>query len=396
MKNPGMVALFAPHAALIAELAGYPKAGEKFLKDTLIQYRQIGPNLTRLLGEFYERTNQTAKAKAIYLNYIEASPNSTMFNYSLKRANASQRKKLPKLSITSGIAEALFGLSTSLRRQNPHHAIIYARLAIFVNPEFSFAKLRLADELTREDRLHEALATYKNISRDPVYGWTARLRTARTYNFLDKTNEATRILKDMAKEKKDRVGALVNLGTMYRNRMRYQDAVNSFEKAKKRIKFWKKQHWKLLYGNAACLERLKRWSAAEKDFLKALKLNPNEPSILNYLGYSWIEQGQHIDRAHKMIETAVKKRPQAAHIVDSLGWVQFKLGDMVAAVKNLERAALLMPADPTINDHLGDAYWKVGRKLEARFQWQKTLSLEPEKDLIPTIKKKITKGLPDT
>ena len=127
----------------------------------------------------------------------------------------------------------------------------------------------------------------------------------------------------------------------------------------------------------------------------ALELNPREPTVLNYLGYSWLEQEKNLKKAYKMIQTAVQQRPQAAYIVDSLGWAQFQLKDFKGAIKSLERAVLLDPADPTINEHLGDVYWKVGRKLEARYQWRRSLSLEPEKKQIPKIKHKIKNGLPD-
>ena len=152
-------------------------------------------------------------------------------------------------------------------------------------------------------------------------------------------------------------------------------------------------HWRLLYSSGASLERLKRWPAAEKDFLKALELKPDQPSVLNYLGYSWIEQGKHLLKSKAMIQKAVKQRPRSGHIIDSLGWVQYMLGDYDQAVKNLERAVLISPADPTINEHLGDVYWQVGRKLEAGYQWERALSLEPEKKQMKSIKKKIKTGL---
>ena len=395
MKNPGVTALFAPQAGLIAEVAGKRRESEKYFKDALTHYRQIGANLTRLLGSYYERTNQPVEAEALYRNYVRANPVSSLFDQSLKRLTAGNHRKSIIVPNRSGVAEALFSLSRSIQPQNPHQAIIFNRLALFVDPEFLFAKLSLANELNRNNNMHNALALYKSMSKDPMYGWTARLRVARTYDFLEKVDDAAKLLKTMAKEKNNRIDALVTLGSIYRSRMRYEEAVDAFEEAKKRIKKWEIQHWRLLYGNAASLERLNKWPAAEKDFLKALELNPNEPTILNYLGYSWVEKGKNLNRARKMIENAVKQRPRAAYIVDSLGWVQYQMGDLKGAVKNLERAVLLTPADPTINDHLGDIYWKVGRKLEARYQWQRALSLDPEENQIPLIKKKIRNGLPN-
>jgi tetratricopeptide (TPR) repeat protein len=128
---------------------------------------------------------------------------------------------------------------------------------------------------------------------------------------------------------------------------------------------------------------------------KALDLLPDQPNVLNYLGYSWIDQGVNLDDGMKMIKRAVEQRPDDGYIVDSLGWAYFRIGNYDDAMKNLERAVELRPEDPTINDHLGDAYWRVGRKLEAKFQWAHARDLKPEPDDLPKIEEKIANGLPD-
>ena len=139
--------------------------------------------------------------------------------------------------------------------------------------------------------------------------------------------------------------------------------------------------------------RLKKWKKAEEDFLEALKLNPNQPFVLNYLGYSWVDQGINLDRAREMIERAVEQRRDDGYIVDSMGWVLYRLGDYNEAVQHLERAVELRPLDPIISDHLGDAYWRVGRRHEARFQWRRALSLRPEREEISKIATKLDQGL---
>ncbi len=149
----------------------------------------------------------------------------------------------------------------------------------------------------------------------------------------------------------------------------------------------------MFYARGIALERNEEWDRAEADFLKALKLKPDQPLVLNYLGYSWIEQGRHVERAQKMIENAVAQRPNDGYIVDSLGWAHYRLNEYERAVKFLERAVELKPQDPVINDHLGDAYWQVGRRIEARFQWRHALALEPDDSEIPKIKSKLDKGL---
>jgi Flp pilus assembly protein TadD len=151
----------------------------------------------------------------------------------------------------------------------------------------------------------------------------------------------------------------------------------------------------IYYFRGICNERSKQWPNAEADFKKALQLSPDQPLVLNYLGYSWIDQGVNLDDGMRMIERAVEQRADDGYIVDSLGWAYYRLGNYDEAVKNLEHAVELKPEDPTINDHLGDAYWRAGRVLEARFQWSHARDLNPEPDDLAKIEDKLKSGLPD-
>ena len=156
-----------------------------------------------------------------------------------------------------------------------------------------------------------------------------------------------------------------------------------------------KRHWSLFYARGVCREQMKNWKDAEGDLEMALKLNPDQPLVLNYLGYSWVDQGANLKRAMNLIRKAVKLKPDDGYFVDSLGWAYYRLGDFKQAVKHLERAVELRPEDPVINDHLGDAYWRVGRHLESKYQWSQALTLEPEPDDEKKIKQKLADGLKD-
>ncbi len=156
-----------------------------------------------------------------------------------------------------------------------------------------------------------------------------------------------------------------------------------------------RNHWSIFFQRAIAHERLKEWDKAEPNFRKALELNPDQPQVLNYLGYSWVDMNRNLDEGLDMIRKAVSLKPDDGYIVDSLGWAYFRLGRFDDAVAELERAAELKAGDPTINDHLGDAYWRVGRKLEATFQWNRALGLNPEEAEIPKIKLKVENGLPE-
>ena len=176
---------------------------------------------------------------------------------------------------------------------------------------------------------------------------------------------------------------------------KYKEAAATYDKAIAAVGIPTRDNWTLFYFRGICFERAKDWPKAEDDFKKALELYPDQPLVLNYLGYSWVDQGVNLDEAFKMLRRAVELRPNDGYIVDSLGWAHFKLGQYPEATQTLERAVDLKPADPVLNDHLGDAYWRVNRKVEARFQWNHARDMNPEPEDLPAILKKIEFGLPD-
>ena len=183
------------------------------------------------------------------------------------------------------------------------------------------------------------------------------------------------------------------LGSIMRARKLYEEAAGYYDKAIALIPNPGPQHWAYFYARGTCYERLKNWPAAEKDLQKALALVPDQPLVLNYLGYSWIDQGINLKQGTELIEQAVALKPDDGYIVDSLGWAHFRQGNFTDAVSYLERAVELKPDDPVLNDHLGDALWRVGRHREARFQWDQSLTLKPEPEDAEKTKKKITEGL---
>jgi tetratricopeptide (TPR) repeat protein len=255
----------------------------------------------------------------------------------------------------------------------------------------------LAEVLESEQRYEDAIAAYELVPRESAYYWNARIRIASNMTNLDRIDETVSLLRGMAAERPDDTSALLTVARVLRSQDRFQETIATYDEILKRIRVHTdelgKQHWVLLYERGVAHERAKQWPAAEADFLEALELRPDEPRVLNYLGYSWIDQGVNLDRAREMIEKAVSKRPNDGYVVDSLGWVFYRLGKYDEAVKHLERAVELRPQDPIINDHLGDAYWRAGRKLEARFQWSHALDLGAEEDLIPEIRAKQVNGL---
>jgi Flp pilus assembly protein TadD len=184
-----------------------------------------------------------------------------------------------------------------------------------------------------------------------------------------------------------------SLGDMLRRDEQFAEAGKAYDGALALVPHPERRHWPLFYQRAITFERSDQWPRAEADFMKALELEPDQPLVLNYLGYSWVEMGENLAEAQAMIEKAVEQRPEDGYIVDSLGWVLFRLGDFDGAVEHLETAVELKPVDPVINDHFGDALWMVGRQTEARFQWKRSLSFEPEADAATRIHRKLAVGL---
>jgi Flp pilus assembly protein TadD len=221
------------------------------------------------------------------------------------------------------------------------------------------------------------------------------MQIAQAYQKQKKNAEALKTLNDTLTGGPADLDLLASIGDVLRGDERYAEAVDAYTKAIALVGAPQERNWTLYYTRGIAYERSKRWGEAERDLKLALKLKPEQPLVMNYLAYTWVEQGVNMTEALQMLRRAVELRPEDGFIIDSLGWAYFKVGDYKTAIQYLEQAIQLEPSEATINDHLGDAYWRVGRKLEARYQWQHALTLKPEQGEEPKIRKKIEAGLPD-
>jgi tetratricopeptide (TPR) repeat protein len=343
---------------------------------------------------FLARTGATSRAKALLETYSKKFESNPLLTDALAKLEA---KKTPARLINTaadGAAEVLFSIASSLALgDSSGPAAIYLRLATFLKPDFSDAHLLLGDLLQRQNRLDTALQEYQAIPAGSPLKWNAQLRVAFILNQTDRSNEAIDLLKSLVMEHPDNLDALTGLADMLREQERYSDAREYYDRAIKSLHPETADNWTLYYARGVTYERDKMWDLAEKDFLHALDLKPDQPLVLNYLGYSWIDHGINLDRAATMIMRAAELLPDDGYIVDSVGWLKYRKGDYQGAIEQLERAVLLHPEDPTINDHLGDAYWKVNRRLEARFQWRHALAMKPDSALAAAVEEKLKRGL---
>ena len=384
---------FNLHAALMHDLAGREADAEDLLREAIAtssgSHRPVAA-----LGSLLMRAGRIVEARAIYEEYRDQNPGRIWVEHVLAAVDAGE--VLPHLvsDAREGLAEALLGAAASVpQRDNGEAALIYARLALFLRDDSDPARFLIGEVLEGAERLEAAIDAYRSIPAGSDFAWAAQLRAASDLADLDRLDEAVATLRRMVDEKPERTDAVTTLGDVFRRDEQYAEAAAAYDIAVERIETVEYRHWRLFYVRGIAFERLGEWHKAEADFKRALELEPDQPLVLNYLGYSWVEQGHNLGEAKAMIEKAVELRPDDGYIVDSLGWVAYRLGDFEEAVHQLEQAVELVAGDPIINDHLGDAYWQVGRLLEARYQWRRVLTLDPEDDLAAQVRRKIADGL---
>lgn len=293
-----------------------------------------------------------------------------------------------------GLAEVLYGLGDALIGEGGVGiAALYLQMALYLKPDFPLAQVSLANVYETTKRYDIALDVYTRVPAGSPLSASIDIRRAINLNLLDRVDEAQGLLESLAKRTPNDVKPLDALGSIMRARKRYDDAIGYYTRAINLIQKPEKRHWAYWYSRGTSYERVKKWPLAEADLQRALQLYPDQPMVLNYLGYSWVDQNKNLKQGMALIEKAVALKPDDGYIVDSLGWAHYKVGNYKESVRYLERAVELRPEDPVLNDHLGDALWRVGREREARFQWEQSLTLKPEMEDANRTKRKIDNGL---
>ncbi|RJF77742.1 tetratricopeptide repeat protein [Rhodopseudomonas palustris] len=383
------------HSGMILELAGKQKdAGPRFERAYKLDDSAL--RVMDAYARWLSRNKDAAEATAVYENFDKKLARHPLVIDALRDVRAG--KKLPSLvdSPQAGAAEALYGIGASLtRRGGEDLALVYLQLALYLKPDHSLALLALGDLYESVKKPAMAVKVYERVPADSPLKRNAQIQLATDLDAVERSDEAIKILKDVIAEDGKDLEAIMALGNIERGRKKFADCAVTYSQGIDALTGAEKNSWVYYYFRGICEERSKQWAKAEADMKKALSMQPEQPHVLNYLGYSWIDQGINLDEAMKMIKRAVDQRPDDGYIVDSLGWAYYRIGNYEDAVKTLERAIDLKPEDPTINDHLGDAYWRVGRTLEARFQWAHARDLKPDPDELPKIEAKLANGLPD-
>jgi len=388
--------VYAIMAAMLNEYYGRKAAA-------LVYYRALANNLDRqplsvlrVVAEGFHRLGRKEEATTAIERY-RSRRGSVMWEGFLSRYEDPEQAP-SEVTVQMGMAEALYAITrvrmrTARRSFGLQISLVYAHLALYLNPDLEQLYQEVADAVAAQGQYEAANEMLNKLGPSDAGYLVSRLRMAENYERDGKTDEAIELLKELARLRPNLPEPLVSVGDILRANQRFGEAVDAYDQAFARYPDGKPESWALYYTRGIALERTQKWGRAEKDFKQALELNPEEADVLNYLGYSWLDRGENVSEARRLIELAVSKKPESGFIVDSLGWAMFLMGEYEDAVVQLERAVSLEPSDATINEHLGDAYWKVGRENEAQFQWRRALTMEPEDEQANGIRRKMELGL---
>ena len=395
IRDPSVAAFRDYHAGLISDLLGNPAEARRRLKSAY----DADKNTLRFAdanARFLAAHGDIDGAKKVYVDFSALVPHHPVVERALATLDAGQPPEVLVRDAKEGAAEVLYGLGGAGSRQGDElPALIYLRLSLYLRPSNDITAVTLANLFEQMKQGEQAIAAYQLVPMTSPLREDADIQSALVLDGMGKTDEAMQRLSEIVAARPHDVDALSSLAGLQRSAKKYAEAVATYDRAIAAVGIPQRENWTLFYFRGICLERNKEWPKAEADFKQALELYPDQPLVLNYLGYSWVDQGINLEEAFKMLRRAVELQPSDGYIVDSLGWAHFKLGQFAEAAQTLERAIALKPADPVLNDHLGDAYWRVNRRTEAHFQWNHARDMGPEPEDLPAILKKIEVGLPD-
>jgi tetratricopeptide (TPR) repeat protein len=352
--------------------------------------------LAEILGSWHARQQQPELAAQDLATLIAAHPN---LRIALPQLEAQLDKPVIGTA-TQGLAEAYLTLAGSLGEPSQSFLrITLLHFALMLRPDLTPARLLLAsaqlgspDATPSPAQLQNALATLHPVSPgDPLYGPVA-MEQAHLLAALNRPAEAVALLDKLIAVVPNDPGLLANAGDIWRNADQPAEALPYYNRALAMVGTpAPAAAWSLYFDRGICEDEGGDWAAAEPDIKEALSLSPDQPYVLNYLGYSWALRGEHLGQAQAMLQRAVSLDPNDGALLDSLGYVDLHLHRTREAMAELTKAVELDPDDAEVNAHLGDAFWQAGQKLQADYQWQRALTLQPDAKLQASLKAKLHK-----
>ena len=383
------------HSGLIADYLGSAIRAEVSYKKA---YQEAGSSMriTQAYGSFLERNNRPQEARKVYETFLLGGAKDSTVEATLNNLAAGVKAKPFIETPLTGAGEVMFSLAAAMNDdQSIDVAVLFAQLAVSLHTDKPVMLNLLGDIQSTRLNYQAANETYEKIPLTSELRIHTDMEIAVNLQRMERYTEAEAKMRDIVKREPSSFEAWATLGNLLRNNDKFTDAAKAYDAALKLVPKLDRSHWSIFYYRGIANERQKQWPQAEADFRQALVLSPQEPSVLNYLGYSLIDKNEKLDEALAMVKKAVELKPNDGYIVDSLGWAYFQLRDYEAAVAQLERAVDIKAGDPIIAEHLGDAYWRVGRKLEAGFQWNHAKVNKPEPEDLVRIEGKIKNGMVD-
>lgn len=375
---------------LIFERLGRFDEAETALR-ALVQRGDPGAVASADLGAFLERRGRWADAVAIYDQALTRLPgDATLLADRVRAASHHGAPAMPSLKETA--SEALTASASVLViRREEEGALAYLRLALRLDPDRDSAWLLVGDILSDVGDKADARAAFQAPKPGSLAFVSARDKLAWSYQGDAQKDQALQIARSTLDAEPGSKEAATNLADILRADERYDESVGVLDRLI--ATEGGAPDWRLLYMRAVDYQQSDHWGEAERDLTLALKESPDEPELLNFLGYTWIDRGEKLHEALAMVQKAVNTNPKSGAMIDSLGWGYYRLGDYQTAVDKLEQAVSIEAGDPDVNNHLGDAYWRVGRRIEARYQWSRVLTLEPDAKLKTEVEAKLKSGL---
>ncbi|UYN99575.1 MAG: tetratricopeptide repeat protein [Devosia sp.] len=393
LSQSGLEDFLVFHRALMAESSGQTERAIELAAQAF----ETEPYVTRIV-EVYARLLANAgrfdEAMDVIASFEARGVAHPVIALVKAEIEAGRRPGMFTTSPQVGAAEMFHGIGVALSRDGTADlSLVFLRLGTYLDPSADVVSLAIGQLLDLNGQHEAANAVYDGIKASSPMKPTAVVRIAQNLDSMGDREAALRRLRNIVATTPNDLDAVSVLGDLLRYDEQYLESADAYTKALEISGGEAPADWRFYYVRGISYERAQEWPKAEADFLRALELNPNQPQVLNYLGYSWIDMDMHLERALGMIEKAVEAQPQDGYIIDSLGWAFYKLGRIDEAVATLERAVLLLPNDPEINDHLGDAYWVAGRRLEANFQWNVARSVDPVGNVAERVAPKLIEGL---
>ena len=403
MKGPGWISIFQKyHAGAIALVTGNTEAARKSLNDAVAD-REGGATATdtymravMALARLEAKAGNKQKALDTIAVGDTFAPNYAPLKALRQSIEKGEKPDQQVETATEGAASVMFSIAGALNREGAEEIVtLYLQTSRALDPKSADTLILLGGLAEAQKQPDRAIAFYREVPADSPMHRISELQLGLTLAQTDKVEEARKHLKSLLESDPTDIRSYLAYGSVLSDAKDYAAMAANYDKAVEVIgAVPKKSDWTIFFQRAIAYERLKQWDKAEPNFKRALELNPEQPQVLNYLGYSWVDKNMNLDEGIDMIRRAVELRPNDGYIVDSLGWAHFRLGAFDESVTELERAIELRAGDPTINDHLGDAYWRVGRKIEAVYQWNRALIGDSDDVDKAKVKEKIANGLP--